>query len=169
TLASVVVFTVMAGASYSDSPVGAVQDEAMLAGVKAEQLVPKLPLAPETKKYLADMDYGYLRASNPQQYELTDAEENGRIAWVIWTFGNDRFWDYMANHTFGAFDLLKVLSSPPDFGYCTDDASPQHHINYDSPTNALTHDSCVGPNRFWVPISRDNRWNWYGVVNEPCF
>ena len=169
TLASVAVFTIMAFASCSDSPVGDVQDEAMLAGVKWEQLVPKLPLDPATKKYLADMDYGYLRDKDPKKYALSDEEENGRIEWIIWTFGNDRFWDYMANHTYGVFDLVKVLSSPPDFGYCTDDASPRHHINYDSPTNALSHDSCVGPGKFWVPISRDNRWTWYGLVNEPCF
>ncbi len=152
----------------SNEPSGPVKDEAMLAGVKAEQLVPKLPLAPATKNYLADMDYGYLRATDPK-YALSDEEEDGRIEWIIWTFGNDRFWDYMANHTFGAFDLLKVLSSPPDFGYCTDDASPEHRINYDSPTNKLLHDACTGPGKFWVTLSRDNRWTWYGVVNEPCF
>jgi hypothetical protein len=168
-LALMAILGVAAFASCSDSPVGDVQDEAMVAGVKWEQLVPKKPLPPDTKKYLADMDYGYLRASDPQKYELSDAEENGRIDWIIWTFGNDRFWDYMANHTYGAFDLLKVVSSPPDFGYCTDDAGPAHHINYDSPTNALSHDSCVGPGKFWVTISRDNRWKWYGLVNEPCF
>jgi len=153
-------------ASCSDSPSGAVQDEAMVAGVKWQQLVPKLPLDPATKKYLADMDYGYL---HDPQHTLTDEEENGRIEWTIWTFGNDRFWNYMAGHTYGVFDLLKVLSSPPKFGYCTDDASPAHHINYDSPTNALPHDACTGPGKFWVTISRDNRWNWYGLVNEPCF
>jgi len=91
----------------------------------------------------------------------SSAEARGRNTWIVWTFGNDRFWDYMSNHTFGAFDLLKVLSSPPDFGYCTDDAGPDHHINYDSPTNALTHDSCARESfrlmtlvvrlRFWCP------------------
>jgi len=161
-LASVAVLGLFGFASCSDSPTGVVQDEAMLAGVTADKL------KGAADDYLRDMDYGYLRDSKPD-VKLSEAEERGRISWIVWTFGNDRFWDYMANHTFGAFDLLKVLSSPPDFGYCTDDASPEHRINYDSPTNALSHDSCVGPNRFWVPISRANRWTWYGLVNEPCF
>ncbi len=146
----------------SDSPSGDVLDEAMLAGVKPEQLKG----APDP--YFQDMDYGYQRATNPN-VKLTEAEERGRNNWIVWTGGNDRFWDYMANHTFGAFDLLKVLSSRPEFGYCTDDASPEHRINYDSPSNALTHDTCTGPGKFWVPVSRDNRWKWYGLVNEPCF
>jgi hypothetical protein len=146
----------------SESPGGVVQDEAMLAGVKAEQLKG----APED--YFADMDYGYLRASNPD-VKLNEVEARGRNTWIVWTFGNDRFWDYMSNHTFGAFDLLKVLSSPSEFGYCTDDASGQHRINYDSPTNAMPYESCTGPGAYWVRISRDNRWKWYGLVNEPCF
>ena len=162
TLASVAVFTIMAFASCSDSPVGVVQDEAMLAGVTADKL------KGAAEDYFRDMDYGYLRESKPDVV-LNEAEARGRNTWIAWTFGNDRFWDYMSNHTYGAFDLLKVVSAPPDFGYCTDDASPDHRINYDSPTNALSHDSCTGPGRFWVTISRDNRWKWYGLVNEPCF
>ena len=149
-------------AACSDSPSGAVQDEAMLAGVKAEQL------KGSTEPYFADMDYGYLRAQRPE-LKLTDEEEAGRNTWIVWTFGNDRFWDYMANHTFGAFDLLKVLSSPPSFGYCTDDASPRHEINYNSPSNAMDYAACKLAGKYWVTISRDNRWSWYGLVNEPCF
>ena len=33
--------------------------------------------------------------------------------WIVWTGGNDRFWDLMTNTTFGAFDLLKTISSHP--------------------------------------------------------
>ena len=48
-----------------------------------------------------------------------DAHEvNGRNTWIVWTGGNDRFWDYMANNTFGAFDLLKIMSSNPRIGFC---------------------------------------------------
>ena len=47
-------------------------------------------------------------------------EVRGRNTWIVWTGGNDRFWDYMANNTFGAFDLLKILSSNPHVGYCKD-------------------------------------------------
>ena len=53
------------------------------------------------------MDYGYRRNSDPS-VKLDAAGVRGRVSWVMWTFGNDRFWDYMANHTFGAFDLLKT-------------------------------------------------------------
>jgi hypothetical protein len=161
-LASMAVLAAVSFTRCSDSPVGDVLDEAMLAGVKPEQL------RGAADPYFADMDYGYQRATNPN-LKLTEAEERGRNNWIVWTGGNDRFWDYMANNTFGAFDLLKVVSSPPDFGYCTDDASPDHRINYDSPTNALPRNACVGPGRYWVPISRDTRWKWYGLVNEPCF
>src|SRR5262249_33216930 len=153
---------IVAFTSCSDSPTGDVLDEAMLAGVKPEQLKG----APDP--YYRDMDYGYLRDTKPD-VKLSEAEERGRNTWIVWTFGNDRFWDYMANHTLGPFDWLKAVSPPPDFAYSTEDASPDHRINYDSPTNALGHDSCVGPGKFWVPISRDNRWKWYGLVNEPCF
>jgi hypothetical protein len=149
-------------AGCSNEPTGVVKDEAMLAGVTAD----KLPGAADN--YFKYMDYGYRRETDPSVV-LSPAEERGRNTWIVWTFGNDRFWDYMSNHTFGAFDLLKVLSSPPEFGYCTDDPSPRHEINYDSLTNARTHDSCTGAGRYWVTISRDNRWTWYGLVNEPCF
>jgi len=45
--------------------------------------------------------------------ELTPDELAGRNTWVVWTAGNQSFWDYMASHSYGAFDLLKVLSSRP--------------------------------------------------------
>ena len=28
--------------------------------------------------------------------------------WLVWTGGNDRFWDRLTHDTFGAFDLLKI-------------------------------------------------------------
>jgi hypothetical protein len=161
-LAAVALLVIGALAGCSDPPSGTVQDEAMLAGVKAEQL------KGAADDYFADMDYGYLREARPE-LKLSEAEARGRNTWIAWTFGNDRFWDYMSNHTFGAFDLLKVLSSPPDFGYCTDDASPRHEINYDSPSNAMDYAACKTAGKYWVTISRDNRWKWYGLINEPCF
>jgi hypothetical protein len=149
-------------AGCSNEPTGVVKDEALLAGVSAAKL------KGADDDYFHDMDYGY-RAKTDPSVALNRAEARGRNSWIVWSFGNDRFWDYMSNHTFGAFDLLKVLSSPPEFGYCTDDASPRREINYDSPTSALNHDSCTGSGKHWVTISRDNRWKWYGLVNEPCF
>ncbi len=38
----------------------------------------------------------------------------GRNAWLVWSGGNDRFWDKMTDYTFGAFDLLKILAYDPN-------------------------------------------------------
>jgi hypothetical protein len=43
--------------------------------------------------------------------ELTPDEVKGRNTWVLWTGGNEAFWDYLANHSFGALDLLKALDT----------------------------------------------------------
>src|ERR1700733_6460588 len=98
---------------------GKVQDEAMRAG----RTVASFPAAPED--YFSAMDNGV---------QLTDDEVKGRNMWLVWTGGNDRFWDVLIKNAFGTFDLLKTISSAPG-----------------------------------LPFSRDNRWTWLGVVNEPCF
>jgi hypothetical protein len=45
---------------------------------------------------------------------LTREEIQGRNTWLVWTGGNDRFWDGITVSSFGLFDLLKILSSHPD-------------------------------------------------------
>lgn len=42
---------------------------------------------------------------------LTDEERKGRNTWLIWTGGNQEFWDYLATHSFGSVDFLKILDS----------------------------------------------------------
>jgi hypothetical protein len=42
---------------------------------------------------------------------LDGAEVRGRNTWLMWTAGNEAFWDHLAGHSFGNFDLLKVLDS----------------------------------------------------------
>ena len=42
---------------------------------------------------------------------LTADEIRGRNTWLMWTADNDGFWDYLAQRSVGAFDLLKVLDS----------------------------------------------------------
>jgi hypothetical protein len=98
---------------------GTVLDEARQAGRNAASF----PHASED--YFREMD-GAL---------ALDADEiKGRNMWLVWSGGNDRLWNQMTQYTFGAFDLLKILSSHPSLGY-----------------------------------SRTNRWNYLGLVNEPCF
>ena len=66
-------------------------------------------------------------------------EIKGRNTWNVWTAGNDRLWDTLIYKSAGALDFLKVLSSHPEL---------------------LTIDP-----RF----SRDKRWEYFGLVNDPCF
>ena len=33
--------------------------------------------------------------------------------WLVWTGGNDRFWDGMSRPTLGGFDLLKIVAPDP--------------------------------------------------------
>ncbi len=101
---------------------GKVLDEAMKAGRKADSL------RAADEDYFHDMDRGV---------QLTANEIKGRNTWIVWTGGNDRFWDYLATHSLGSLDFLKTLSSHPD-------GSMKH-------------------------FSRDNRWYYLGLVNEPCF
>jgi hypothetical protein len=96
--------------------------------------------------YFRDMDYGvtkrpekvaaaldpYLSGISPQ--DAVDAVVKGRNNWIVWTGGNDRLWDVLANKTVGNLDFLKTLSNHPSLKY-----------------------------------SRDNRWRYLGLVNEPCF
>ncbi len=98
---------------------GQVDDEAKAAGRDAASF----PQASED--YFHDMDGGVA---------LTPDEIRGRNMWLVWSGGNDRFWNRMTDYTYGAFDLLKIISSHPSLGY-----------------------------------SRDDRWHYLGLVNEPCF
>ncbi|HEY4079362.1 MAG TPA: hypothetical protein VGM81_01590 [Burkholderiaceae bacterium] len=102
-----------------DGKPGEVLDEAKLAGREASSF------PHSADPYFQDMD-GALA--------LTPQEVAGRNMWMVWSGGNDRFWDRMSLYTYGGFDLLKIISSHPSQGY-----------------------------------SRDNRWTYLGLVNEPCF
>lgn len=43
--------------------------------------------------------------------ELTQDEFKGRNSWLMWTGGNEAFWDYFARHGGGVLDLLKILDN----------------------------------------------------------
>jgi hypothetical protein len=77
---------------------GHVLDEALRAGRDAASF----RVADED--YFKQMDRGI---------HLTPAEIRGRDTLLVWTGGNDRFWDRLAMLSFGNFDLLKTLSSYP--------------------------------------------------------
>ena len=108
----------MAGCSRGPLP-GEVLDEAKLAGRDGTTFTHA------TEDYFHDMDGAV--ALSPQEIA-------GRNMWLVWSGGNDRLWDRMTDYTFGAFDILKIISSHPSQGY-----------------------------------SRVNRWDYLGLVNEPCF
>ena len=152
-----VLFFAVAGCS--EPKPGTVLDEAMIAKRTAESF----PAAEDD--YFSDMDGGYKRNTDPNMM-LNVNEVRGRNTWIVWTGGNDRFWDFMANNTFGAFDLLKILSSHPKVGYCEDpDGKPYEYSEY----SELSRDDCVSKGLKWFAPARRNRFYWYGLVNEPCF
>jgi hypothetical protein len=98
---------------------GGVLDEALAAGRDGSSF----PAANED--YFHDMDGGV---------PLTVEEIRGRNSWLVWTAGNDRFWDRMDGTAYGTLDFLKTISSHPG-----------------------------------LKASRDRRWQYLGLVNEPCF
>lgn len=112
------VSALVAGCQKQPRP-GTVQDEAM----RAHRDVSSFPAADED--YFHDMDGGLA---------LTPEQIKGRNMWLVWTGGNDRFWDTLGVSSFGALDFLKTLSSHPG-----------------------------------LKFSRDNRWTYFGLINEPCF
>jgi hypothetical protein len=115
---TVVASLTLVGCNQGPEP-GHVQDEAQLAGRSPASF----PAADED--YFHDMD-----GAAP----LNAEEIKGRNMWIVWTGGDDKFWDTMITSSVGTVDLLKTLSSAPG-----------------------------------LKNSRDKRWEYLGLVNEPCF
>ena len=93
----------------------------------------------------------------------------GRNTWIVWTGGNDRFWDYMANNTFGAFDLSRycrptrmsaIASIRGGMAIVRRVAIQPEIARLSAIRHGLAHGSTP---------SRSNRFDWYGLINEPCF
>lgn len=116
---SMSLFTASSCGDKSVKNSGPVLDEARVANRAASTF----PAADED--YFREMDGGIA---------LTPDEVKGRNTWIVWTGGNDRFWDGISATSFGSVDLLKTVSSHPK-----------------------------------LKFSRDNRWVYLGLVNEPCF
>ncbi len=125
----------------TDGPApGSVRDEALVANREASTF----PAADED--YFRDMDQNMSPAGIAHP-ALTAEEIKGRNTWLVWTAGNDRLWDQLSVTTFGGLDLLKTLSSY-EGGMRTFKDGHREPALYNS---------------------RDNRWEFLGLVNEPCF
>ena len=107
------------------APASAPLDEAQRAG-RTEASLPQA-----SEDFFHEMDNGA---------QLTPDEVQGRNMWLVWTGGNDRFWDRVTRDSLATFDLLKVITSHPSQTYC----DGQH-------------------------CDRNSRWHWLGALNEPCF
>ncbi|PSR56482.1 hypothetical protein AHMF7605_24795 [Adhaeribacter arboris] len=95
----------MASVLFSQCDRKEVQDEAKKKGWE----VKNIPEADED--YFKDMD---------GKIQLSADEVKGRNTWLVYTAGNDAFWDYIANKSFGSTDLLKIVSSYPGSKYNRD-------------------------------------------------
>jgi hypothetical protein len=122
---------------------GPAQDEAKQAGKTTADF-------PEAAAdYFRDMDGGL---------PMTDAEIKGRNTWLIWTGGNEAFWDYLANHSFGTFDLLKTLSSYP--------CSNEQRAHVQQLQGQSTRPEAPSSYSYY---NRDRRFAYLGLMNEPGF
>ncbi len=130
----------LAACSKQPQP-GQVLDEAKQAG----RDVASFPHA--TEDYFRDMDGGL---------SLTPEEVKGRNMWIVWSGGNDRFWDAMTGYTFGAFDLLKTISSHPSLGY-----SRANRWAYYGMVNEPCFDEAAGPDP-------KRRGLWLDVRSQDC-
>ena len=156
------------------------EDEAKQAG----KTTADFPAA--TDDYFRDMDGG-----NP----MTPGEIEGRNTWMVWSGGNQAFWDYLANNSFGTFDLLKTLSSYPcspeqeqraehhesEHGYAATDSGYQatYGISNSYNSNGYGYEtgySCAQDQMYPDPAhapyrnyGRDSRFCYSGLINEPGF
>lgn len=48
------------------------------------------------------------------ELSLSPEEIKGRNTWMLWCGGNEGFWDWLANNSYGFLDLLKLADFNPD-------------------------------------------------------
>lgn len=142
---------------------GPAEDEAKQAGKTTADF-------PESAvDYFADMDGGG---------KFTEAEIKGRNTWMIWTGGNEAFWDYLANHSLGTFDLLKTISSFP----CSDEQraylgglGKEALANMPKAAYGVAGSGGYGSSgdaeikNWYAYYDRDTRFDYLGLMNEPGF
>ncbi len=122
---------------------GTVQDEAMRAGLTAEHF------RAAGEDYFHDMDFNLVDGRPIRAF--TQAEIQGRNMWLVWTGGNDRLWDRLTRDSLCTFDLLKTISSHPPVTYKDPYAKPGEKP------------------RYLYGYGRRNRFEYLGLINEPCF
>lgn len=90
---------------FPRSSAGHVKDEAAQAGREPETF------HAADEDYFKEMDGGGFTADGKPRYSAEEIK--GRNNWIVWTGGNDRFWDLISTKSFGSLDLLKTISSHP--------------------------------------------------------
>src|SRR5580658_1262958 len=81
-------------------------DEAKAAGKTA------LDFQAASYNFYDDMDMVADENGKLAKLDLTLDEIKGRNTWVMWCGGNEAFWDWLAGHSYGFLDLLKLVASP---------------------------------------------------------
>src|SRR5258705_3108342 len=141
--AAIIAVNVLSCGPHDPRP-GTVQDEAMRAGVKPEEMLRATP------DYFRDMD------DNVPRPTLNQADIEGRNMWIVWTGGNDRMWDRLTVDSLGTFDLLKTISSHLPTGDYKVDYSRGNRWRYLGLVNEPCFKEPTGPdpNRFglWLDV-----------------
>lgn len=137
---------------------GPASDEAKLAGKTTADF-------PESAvDYFKDMDNGI--ALDPDQVK-------GRNTWMIWTGGNEAFWDWLANNSFGTFDLLKVSGSYPCGPTAAAGGAAATQPGYGAAARATAGGSPPAAGQpggnYTSYYRRDTRFSYLGLMNEPGF
>ena len=116
-------------------------------GTVVDEALQASPPRPAASFPAADEDYFHdMDQTRDGPIALSPDEVKGRNTWIVWSAGNDRMWDTLGDNSAGALDFLKVLSSHP---------SQKYSRACDPARQAAG--QC------------ENRWEYFGLVNEPCF
>ena len=114
---AILIVAVVAGCSASSAP----PDEANEKYFPGKHATPE-ELAAAAKEHFPPAHFNYFKdmdcsgvdpSGNPIALNLDGDSDAiiGRNAWVIWAGGNEAFWDWLARHSYGSIDLLKLVDS----------------------------------------------------------
>src|SRR4051794_35881515 len=88
---------------------------AILSALFLDACTPKDAVDEATAGGKSEADFPQTRADPFQSMDggiaLTPDEIAGRNTWMLWTGGNEAFWDYMTRHAYGLVDFVKVIDS----------------------------------------------------------